>query len=82
MIPQEILDDQCYDIHVMNDGFVYLKIRRGMYGLKEAGILSFEQLVAKLAPYGYSPMPQPPGVCKHNKHSTTFTLCVDNFGVK
>jgi hypothetical protein len=34
-------DDPRYDIQVNKDGYVYLKIRRGMYGLKEAGIITF-----------------------------------------
>ena len=37
-IPQEVWDDPSYDIHIADDGYVYLEIRRGMYGLKEAGI--------------------------------------------
>jgi hypothetical protein len=68
--------------HIEADGFVYLEIRRGMYGLKEAGILSFEQLVAKLAPHGYKPAPFTPGLWRHTTKPTTFTLCVDDFGVK
>ena len=33
-----------------------------MYGLKEAGILTFNQLVQKLAPSRYEPMPFTPGL--------------------
>jgi hypothetical protein len=68
--------------HIEADGFVYLEIPRGMYGLKEAGILTFEQLVAKLAPHGYEPAPFTPGPWRHTMKPTTFTLCVDDFGVK
>jgi hypothetical protein len=52
LIPQEVWDDPRYAPHIQADGFVYLKICRGMYGLKEADILAFEQLVTKLAPHG------------------------------
>jgi hypothetical protein len=41
MIPQEVWDNSRYAPHIEADGFVYLKICRGMYGLKEAGILAF-----------------------------------------
>ena len=41
MISKEVWDDPRYTIHISADGFVYLEIRRGMYGLKEAGILAF-----------------------------------------
>jgi hypothetical protein len=53
-----------------------------MYGLKEAGIPAFTQLVKKLAPYGYSPVTNTPRLWHHISRPTTFTLCVDDFGVK
>ena len=47
-IPQEIWDDPNYDIHMATDSYVYLEIRHGTYGLKEAGIIAYNQLVKKL----------------------------------
>ena len=41
-----------------------------------------EKLVKKISPYGYEPMKCIPGLWSHKTHKTTFTLCVDNFGVK
>ena len=82
MIPQEVWDDPCYAPHIEADGFVCLEIRRGMYVLKEAGIFAFKQLVTKLAPQGYEPAPFIPGLWSHTTKPTTFTLCVDDFGVK
>jgi len=35
-----------------------------------------------LAPYGYSPVKFTPGLWTHNKLKTTFTLVVDDFGIK
>ena len=80
-IPQEVWDDPNYDIHIADGGYVYLKLRRGLYGLKEAGILAFNQLVKKLAPHGYEPVPFTPGLWRHRTRHTTFVLCVDE-GVK
>ena len=40
------------NLHIEHDGHVYFEILHGMYGLKEAGIIAFIQLVEKLAPYG------------------------------
>jgi len=80
LIPDEVMDE--YNFTIESDGYVYFEVRRGMYGLKEAGIIAFQQLVAKLAPYGYSPMKYTPGLWKHNTRKTTFALCVDDFGVK
>ena len=53
-----------------------------MYGLKEAGVIVFDQLVRKLKRFGYEPMPQTPGPCRHTSCKTTFTLCVGNFGIQ
>jgi hypothetical protein len=56
VIPEEVWDNSRYHIHITDDGYVYLEVRRGMYGLKEAAIIAFNQLVKKLAPSGYKPM--------------------------
>ena len=53
-----------------------------MYGLKEAGIIAFKKLVRKISPAGYHPSKQTPGLWTHATKRTTFTLCVDDFGVK
>jgi hypothetical protein len=53
-----------------------------MYGLKEAGIIAFNQLVKRLAPSGYEPMPFTPGLWRHRTKRTTFVLCVHDFGIK
>ena len=41
-IPQEVLDG--YDIIFDDRDFTYVEIRRGVYGLKEAGVIAFDQL--------------------------------------
>ena len=54
-----------------------------MCGQKEAAILAYEQLVAHLKPHGYYPVPQTPGLWRHTRTKpTTFTLAVDDFGIK
>ena len=43
-IPQDIRDQ--YNLHdKVSDGYVYIKIKKGMYGLKQAAILAYRQLV-------------------------------------
>ena len=79
-ILQEVLDK--YDIIFDDRDFTYVEIRRGMYGLKEAGVIAFDQLIQKLKRFGYEPMPQTPGIWKHTSRRTTFTLCVDDFGIQ
>ena len=53
-----------------------------MYGLKEAGVLTLNQLVKSLAPHRYEPMPHSTGLWRHRTLKKTFALCVDDFGVK
>jgi hypothetical protein len=82
-LPDEVISE--YNLtpaHFDSKGYCYLEIRKGMYGLKEAAILAYEQLVAHLKPYGYHPVPQTPGLWRHTTKPTTFTLAVDDFGIK
>jgi hypothetical protein len=53
-----------------------------MYGLKEASVLAYDQLKEHLAPCGYAPVPVTPGLWRQNIRRTTFTLAVDDFGIK
>jgi hypothetical protein len=47
---------QKYNLNDMAvDGWVYIEIRKGMYGLKQAGLLSNQLLQTRLAPFGYYP---------------------------
>ena len=82
-IPQEVIDEyNLTEEHFDSKGYAYLEIQKGMYGLKEASVLAYDQLKAHLAPYGYAPVPLTPGLWRHNKLRTTFTLAVDDFGIK
>ena len=63
-------------------GYVYIKINKGMYGLKQAAILAYQRLVTVLKPYGYFPEPHSVGIWSHKSRKTKFCLCVDDFGVK
>ena len=72
-----------YNIHSLaHNGYINIEIRKGMYGLKEAGILAFNYIVKNLAPFGYHPVKFTPGLWKHETRPTTFILCVDDFGIK
>ena len=65
-----------------NNGYVHFKINKGMYGLKQAAILAYQQLKQHLAPHGYYPIPNTVGMWKHKTRPIQFCLCVDDFGVK
>ena len=53
-----------------------------MYGLKQAAILAYENLVKNLAKHGYRPIKHTVGLWEHDTRRTKFCLCVDDFGIK
>jgi hypothetical protein len=56
--PEEII--QQYNLNALAvNGWVYIKIRKGMYGLKQAGLLANQLLQTRLAPFGYYPSGTP-----------------------
>ena len=80
-IPQEIINE--YNLLVIAYNiYVYVEIRKGMYDLREVGIIAYIRLVDNMVPHGYSPACYTPGLWKHDTLPTTFTLAVDDFGVK
>jgi hypothetical protein len=85
-IPIDLLPDaiiEHYDLRLfIHDGYVYVEIRRGMYGLPQAGCLANDQLIAFLAPHGYRPVPLTPGLWRHDTKDIVFSLVDDDFGVR
>ena len=53
-----------------------------MRGLKQAGKIANVCLTQHLAKYAYAPVKRTPVLWRHIARSITFTLVVDNFGVK
>jgi len=81
LIPEEII--QQYDLrNKCKNGFVYMQIEKGMYGIPQAGILANKLLREQLAKRGYFELPHTPGVCTHVHRPVWFTLVVDDFGIK
>ncbi len=64
------------------DGYVYCEIQKGMHGLPQAGIIAQELLAKGLKEHGYSQSETTPGLWKHEWRPITFSLVVNNFGVK
>jgi hypothetical protein len=63
-------------------GWVYIEIRKGMYGLKQAGLLANQLIQTCLAPFGYYPARHTPGLWLHKTRPNSFRLVVDYFTVK
>jgi hypothetical protein len=53
-----------------------------MYGLPQAGILMQELLEKCLKKHAYCQSPITPGLWQHNFCPISFTLYIDNFGIK
>ena len=62
-------------------GFIYVRIKRVMYGLKQAAILAYDQLVKHLNNHGYYPVIATNAIFAY-KNEKKFCLCVDDFGIK
>jgi hypothetical protein len=81
LIPQEIINLYKLQSNV-KEGYVYMEIRKGMYGLPQAGILVNKLLRERLAVNGYREQPHTPGLWKHDTWPVWFNLTVDDFGIK
>jgi hypothetical protein len=67
---------------VAQEGKVYIEIQKGMHGLPQAGILANELLQRNLAQDGYRPKTHTHGLWTHDTRPISFSLVVDDFGVK
>ena len=83
LIPDEIIEQ--YQLRDIADaqGYVYIEIGKGMYGLPQAGILANKQLTERLADYGYYPCRHTPGLWRYVEDpKVNFVLVVDDFSLK
>jgi hypothetical protein len=79
--PEEII--QKYNLNALAiDGWIYIEIRKGVYGLKQAGLLANQLIQTRLAPLRNYPARHTPGLWLHTTRPISFTLIVDDFAVK
>ncbi|KAL7480170.1 hypothetical protein ACHAW6_005874 [Cyclotella cf. meneghiniana] len=81
-IPDEIIKEYKLDEKATADGWVYIKVIRGMYGLPQAGSLGHDLLEERLNAEGYFQSQIVPGFWKHKTRPIQFVLVVDDFGIK
>jgi hypothetical protein len=82
LFPQDIIDEYGLRDKVDTDGNVFCEVRRGMYGLPQAGIIAQDLLTKRLHQAGYRQSKVTPGYWRHEWRPISFTLVVDDFGVK
>ena len=81
LFPQWIIDQYDLTKHAV-DGMVHIEMRKAVWGLPQAGILANKKLRKELEPHGYREHENTPGLWYHTTRPITFTLVVDDFGVK
>jgi hypothetical protein len=80
IIPDEIIDE--YNLRrLVSNGYVYIELRKEMYGLPQAGILANKLLTKRLSLNGYAPTAHTHGLWRYKTRPIAFTLVVDDFGV-
>ena len=80
-IPQEFITEYKLDEFVQ-DGWIYFEMRRGMYGLPQAGILANNLLRDRLAKFDYYEATTTPGLWRHKWRPIMFALIVDDFAIQ
>eukprot|EP01034_Spumella_vulgaris_P021900 gene21900-27977_t len=80
-IPDSVLDKYSLRPLIHRDAVLF-EIRKCMYGLPQAGLLSQQRLIAHLAAHGYTQDSNVPCLFHHAERRTAFTLVVDDFAVK
>ena len=81
-LPKEIINEYKLQEKVNRQGMVCIKVTKGMYGLPQARLLAnnlFEQCLNK---HGHFQSKLVPGLWKHTTRPISFTLVVDDFGIK
>ena len=80
LIPPRIIEH--YQLQkLVHKGYVYAKIKRAWYGLKQSSKIAHDDLVAHLKTHGYVRAPRTEGLFKHQTRDVSFTLVVDDFGI-
>ena len=81
-LPEDVIENYGLKDKATSDGYVYVEIRKGMYGLPQAGMLAQELLKQRLMKHGYAQSKVTPGFWTHSWRPISFTLVVNDFGVK
>jgi hypothetical protein len=81
LFPDHMIEQ--YQLHAKaKNGHISVEIRKAIYGLPQVGILANKLLKVRLAPAGYYKVSHTPGLWKDITRPISFTLAVDDFGVK
>ena len=79
---KEIRDKYNIDNLIAPNRYFYCKIKKVIYGLKQAAQSANDKFRNHLALFEYFPDPLAPNIWKHVTRATIFCLYVENFGDK
>ena len=79
--PEDIITRYNLNALVHSDNHIYIKLVKGMYGLKQAAVLAYKNLSALLLQAGYKPIINSQGMWRHTSTNCVLSLC-RCFGVK
>ncbi len=82
LFPQDIINEYGLRDKADADGNVFCEVQCGMYGLPQAGIIAQDLLTKRLHKAGYQQSKISPGYWCHDWCPISFTLVIENFGVK
>jgi hypothetical protein len=81
-MPEDVIEHNNLRDKATLDGYVYCEIQKGMYSLPQASIIAQQLLKERLQKHGYRQNQTTPGLWKHDTCLISFSLVIDNFGVK
>ena len=80
--PEDIIKLYKLQEKVTSDGYIYVEVRHGMYGLPQSRLLAQQLLEKSLGAHGYSQSRFTPGFWSHESRPISFSLVVDDFSIK
>jgi len=80
--PDDVIEQYNLKEKVDAKGYVILRVEKGLYGLPYAGIIAQKLLEERLEKHDYKQSDTTPGFWTHKWRPISFTLIVDDFGVK
>ena len=72
--PPDIRTRYHIDGIIVADEYVYIKTVKGMYGLKQSAIISYNKLISCMEPHGYYPVPFTIGLWAHKNRIKIFAF--------
>ena len=81
MVPTRIITHYNLTNYIMH-GYLYARINKCWYGLKQSGLIAHNDLTELLKSHGYVKSTTTKGLFTHTKRNIAFILVVDDFAIK